>query len=314
MNPIGGYFELELRKGEEYHKEAIRLNSGRNAFEYILRARGFKKVYLPLFTCDVMLEPINKLKLEFELYHINEHFEPLFDFNRLGDKDTFIYTNYFGINNKVVQGLVNICPNLIVDNSQAFFEMPVKEIDTFYSPRKFFGVPDGAYLYTDASLNSEFDVDKSLDRLSHLLGRIENGAEESYTFFLQNDKSLVGQPIKFMSNFTQNILKSIDYETIAKTRTDNFNCLHNALGSLNVLEFYNDEWSAPMVYPFLSYTGNLRSHLIDNKIYVSQYWPNVLEWSMSDDLEYKFAKYILPLPVDQRYGEIEMKRIIELLS
>ena len=36
MNPIGGYFELELRKGEEYHKEAIRLNSGRNAFEYVL--------------------------------------------------------------------------------------------------------------------------------------------------------------------------------------------------------------------------------------------------------------------------------------
>jgi hypothetical protein len=32
---IGGYFELELSRGEEYHSDAIRLNTGRNAFEYI---------------------------------------------------------------------------------------------------------------------------------------------------------------------------------------------------------------------------------------------------------------------------------------
>ena len=35
---IGGYFELELPQGEEYHKNAIRLNTGRNAFEYGLGA------------------------------------------------------------------------------------------------------------------------------------------------------------------------------------------------------------------------------------------------------------------------------------
>jgi hypothetical protein len=34
MQPIGGYFELELRKGKEYHTDAIRLNTGRNALEY----------------------------------------------------------------------------------------------------------------------------------------------------------------------------------------------------------------------------------------------------------------------------------------
>jgi hypothetical protein len=37
MNPIGGYFELELRKSDEYHKEAIRLNTGRNALKLILK-------------------------------------------------------------------------------------------------------------------------------------------------------------------------------------------------------------------------------------------------------------------------------------
>ncbi len=31
MNSIGGYFELELPLREEYHKNAIRFNTGRNA-------------------------------------------------------------------------------------------------------------------------------------------------------------------------------------------------------------------------------------------------------------------------------------------
>ena len=142
MSPIGGYFELELRKGEEYHKDAIRLNSGRNAFEYILRARGYKKVYLPYYTCNVMLEPINRLSLEYEFYHIDEHLEPLFNYNKIGENEAFIFTNYFGLKGKIVQKLSKICTNLIIDDSQAFFENPIAGIDTFYSPIKFFGIPD----------------------------------------------------------------------------------------------------------------------------------------------------------------------------
>lgn len=64
---IGGYFGLELQKKKEYHQNAIRLNTGRNAFEYILRAKNYTKVYLPYYTCDVMLEPINKLNLKYNL-------------------------------------------------------------------------------------------------------------------------------------------------------------------------------------------------------------------------------------------------------
>ena len=51
MEAIGGYFELELRKGKHYHENALRLNSARNAFEYILRVRNYKKIYIPYYTC-----------------------------------------------------------------------------------------------------------------------------------------------------------------------------------------------------------------------------------------------------------------------
>ncbi|WP_129594606.1 hypothetical protein [Seramator thermalis] len=149
MNSIGGYFELELPHGEEYHKNAIRLNTGRNAFEYILRAKAYQKVYLPYYTCDVMLEPIQKLNIQFEFYSIDEFFQPIFDFSIIKDDEVFVYNNYLGICDNQVKEVAAKCKNLIIDNSQAFYSMPLPGVNTFYSPRKFFGIPDGAYLYTE---------------------------------------------------------------------------------------------------------------------------------------------------------------------
>ena len=81
MKPIGGFFELESYHGKEYYPELIKLNTARNCFEYILRAKRYKKVYLPRYTCDVMLEPINKLGIGYEFYSINESFDPIFESN-----------------------------------------------------------------------------------------------------------------------------------------------------------------------------------------------------------------------------------------
>ena len=149
MKPVGGYFELELRKGEHYHKKALRLNTARNCFEYVLRSRGWKKVYIPYYTCEVMLEPIKKMGINHEFYHINEFFEPV-SFPKLAETEAFLYTNYFGLKQSCVELLAKQFGNhLIVDNAQAFFAEPIEGIDTFYSARKFFGVADGAYLYTN---------------------------------------------------------------------------------------------------------------------------------------------------------------------
>ena len=57
---IGGYFELELSKGEHYHKGALRLNTARNCLEYIMLARKYAKIYIPYYTCEVMLQPFHK--------------------------------------------------------------------------------------------------------------------------------------------------------------------------------------------------------------------------------------------------------------
>lgn len=314
MEAIGGYFSLELPLREEYHKDAIRLNTGRNCLEYILHARGYKKVYVPYYTCEAVLEPVNKLGIPYEFYHIDIHFEIKERFTLKAD-EALLYTNYFGLKQRYVEQLAEQTGfRLIVDNTQAFYANPIQGIDTFYTCRKFFGVADGAYLYTDKLLDDEFVQDESYDRMAHLLKRIDLSAEQGFADFRKVDDGLDNQSIRKMSKLTQRILQSIDYEAAAKKRRENFQILHEVLGEENYLVLTLDEDTVPMVYPFLAPIKGLREKLIENKVFIARYWPNVLDWTTKDDIEYLLAYEMQPLPIDQRYDKIDLKRIIDVIN
>lgn len=313
MNPIGGYFSLELPHFEEYHKNAIKLNTGRNCLEYILRVRGYKKVYVPYYTCEVILEPFQKLSVAYEFYHIDLSLE-ISDEIHIKDGEALLYTNYFGLKQRYVEVLAEkYRQQLIVDNTQAFYAKPVPGIDSFYTCRKFFGVPDGAYLYTDKLLDMDLEQDVSYERMNSLTKRIDISPEAGYPDFRDVSKSLVGQPIRRMSKLTQRIMQGIDYEAIRQRRRANYQILVAALGHGNniVLSLEND--AVPMVYPYMTDNEGLRSHLIQNRVFVAKYWPNVDKWISDGNIEYRIANYMLPLPVDQRCGEEEMIYIISIL-
>lgn len=315
MNAIGGYFELELPHGEEYYKNVIRLNTGRNAFEYVLRAKRYQKVYLPFYTCDVMLEPIKKLNIDYSFYSIDKDFRPVFNYDDIEQNAVFVYTNYFGLCDRIVKEVSEKCKNLIIDNSQAFYSQPLSGVDTFYTPRKFFGLPDGAYLYTDMLINDNLETDLSYQRFEHLLGRIDKGGEDFYTAFKKNDEALSNQPIKLMSKLSQKLLSGIDYKTNAKIRRENFILLHSKLRDRNELNLNLDYSSVPMVYPFLVSEGEkLKKILIQNKVYIATYWPNVLEWVGENHYESELYKKMNTLPIDQRYSEDDMAKIVSIIN
>lgn len=313
MDAIGGYFSLELPLLEEYHKDALRLNTGRNCLEYILRARKYDKVYIPYYTCEVVLEPFKKLNIPYEFYHIDIQLE-IRDCFTLKEGEALLYTNYFGLKQRYVEQLAErIGSRLIVDNTQAFYAKPIPDIDTFYTCRKFFGVPDGAYLYCDKELDEEIEQDYSYDKVAHLVKRIDLSAEDGFKDFRRVDDGLDNQPIRKMSKLTQCIMQSIDYEAAAKKRRNNYQFLQDALGEKNNLELKLDYDAVPMVYPFLAPIKGIREKLIEEKVYVARYWPNVLEWTTENDIEYRLAFQMQPLPVDQRYEEGDMKRIIDII-
>ena len=313
MEVIGGYLELELRKGMHYHETAVQLNSGRNCFEYILLARKYKKVYIPYYTCEVLLQPLIRHHIPYEFYSINEDLEPT-EHKQLLSGEAFLYTNYFGLKQSCVESLSEVYGSqLIVDNAQAFYAPHLDGIDTFFSPRKFFGVADGGYVYTDSVLEADLIQDKSYTRMQHLLERIDESAERGYNSFRKNDDALDNQPMCRMSGLTDRILCGIDYGNAKRRRTDNFLYLHQSLQGGNSLKLELNSNDVPMVYPFYTADISLRARLIKERIFVATYWTNVLEWCKPKELEYALVNHIIPLPIDQRYGKEEMDRILAII-
>lgn len=324
MQEIGGYFSLELKEVPQnrlFHSKGIFLNSGRNALEYILSSiPTIKKLWIPYFTCDVVLEPINKLGIPYSFYHINGRLELSEDIH-LAEDEYLLATNYYGIKDSYIEYLANrYGSQLIVDNAQALFAKPIEGIKTFYSPRKFVGIPDGGIVYidngTDIKSLEELEEDTSYDRFSHLLKRIDLGAGAGYVDFKENSHKLVSQPIKRISKLTKKILYSIDFEEVKAKRIANFQVLHDALKTYKPNRDIPDisSFNCPLVYPFFCEDGKLKKKLIDKKIFVATYWPNVFNWCKETSLEYQFADRVIAIPIDQRYNDKDMKYIIEIIN
>lgn len=312
MKEIGGYFSLELPcVGNMPHADGLLVNSGRNALELILRSISHvTQVYIPYYTCDVVLEPFEKLSIPYTFYHLNQRLE-LTDDISLGDGEYLLYTNYFGIMDSYVHELsIRYGDRLIVDNAQALYAAPTAKC--LYSPRKFVGAPDGGIAYTDSSVSlSIYDVDSSSDRCSHLLVRHDRGASAGYAEFRANSIKLKHQPIRQLSPLTRTLLTSIDFADVKRRRIENFQALHSCLCGSNKLSIPPlDSFACPMVYPYYSGDAILKQRLIARKIYVATYWPNVLEWCSPSDTEYQLASGIIAIPIDQRYGSEEMNYII----
>lgn len=319
MKEIGGYFELELTdRGGFPHDDGILVNSGSNALEYILRSLSeVKCVWIPYFTCSIVLKPFKNTGIPYRFYHINEQLELSYEIS-LGDGDYFLATNYYGIKDAYIKKLAGkYGSHLIVDNAQAFYAKSVHGVPTIYSPRKFLGIPDGGIAYVgDTSMIDTFDIATSFDSCLHLLKRYDLGATAGYDDFKLHDAALSTNSIKRMSCLTQALLRSIDHERIKTARKENFAVLHNALGKTNQLKLdvYEDN-VCPLVYPYWIPNGrNLKAHLVQNKIFCATYWPNVLDWCKPDTQEYQLAENIVCLPVDQRYGEEEMKYMISTIQ
>ncbi|MDB5021631.1 MAG: hypothetical protein JWQ28_2758 [Pedobacter sp.] len=310
---LGGYMGLQLFDGNPYYPNLIALNTARNSLEYILKIRGYNTIYLPFFTCEVLLEPIKKLGLACNFYKIDDQFNPLVNYVP-AEKTCFLYTNYFGVKTNKVKQLAQSTQNLIIDNAQAFYAEPISGIDTFYSCRKFFGVPDGAYLYTSSKKRLQIDVDSSTDRFSHLIKAVDQNTEAGYEEFVRNDASLNDNEILEMSPITEKLLAGIDYEQCAEIRKRNFAYLHAQLSEFNEMKFDYTLEDVPMVYPFLINRTDLKEQLIRQRIFVATYWPNVFDWTPPGSTEYYLSEHIIPLPIDHRYQLEDMQYIINIIK
>lgn len=302
---IGGYFEFEHFNGHEYHEGAIALNCARSCAAYVIEARGIKTLWTPWYLCVSVDRLCGQLGVEVKHFSIKADFTPDFDSFSIGEDEYLYLVDYYGqlSDEQIRDAASRAGGRIIVDEVMAFFRKPVDGLDTLNSCRKFFGVADGAYLYTDAVLDRELPLDESRDRMDFVLGRCERPANDFYQRSAENNVFFKDEPIKRMSPITQNILRGVDYADVAAKRRANFEALASELGQLNELEVHATDGA--FMYPLLIEGGStIRKKLQQQKIYVSMLWGRD---PMPSGIDGRYAAEILPMVCDQRYTSDDMK-------
>lgn len=319
-NEIGSFLELSFPKGKEYYNgnQVLRLNSGRAAICHATRVMNVDTIYLPYYQCETVRIFLLRHNLKVKYYKIDKEFNPIIE--KILDNEAILLVNYFGIMSDTrMLELKKKYSHVIIDNSQAFFAAPIESSLNVYSARKFIGVPDGAYLIGENanSYTSQYQLDYSSDSSLFLLQRIEYGCEgKTYQSKMINDERIDRSDIKLMSKLTYTILDGTDYEKIKQKRKENFaiaSSLFDDKNKMNPQQYYSSE-CIPMVYPLVLENDTYLTKLQENKVFQGHWWNYLLREVPKDSFEYYLSRYMIPITIDQRYGEEEIEFVYNLIN
>lgn len=311
---MGGSFGPELPRYNNFpydeHAGCAFLNSGRAALECLLSNMPRpRRVLVPRFVCDTVTEPLLRMGLPIVRYHVTEQLEPGPP-SDVDSSDLLLLVNYFGLKGEAVQAAALRHPGpVIVDATTALYTPPLPGVPTFYSPRKFGGLCDGGVACAPFPLQLPAEQDCSTTRMLGMLQRTEFGLSHAAAAIQQAEDSL-SAPAKRMSPLTRELLQSIDWQTAANKRLQNYATLHAALAPINRLQLPALPAFAPMCYPLVCCIPGLRDELIDAGVALPLYWPEVIAATSADETENLLARTLLPLPIDQRYTDSDMQWLI----
>ncbi len=316
----GGCLSLELtNRGELFDQypnaKVARFNCGRNAMAAVALSIRPQKVWVPYYNCAVVKETLKRYGIPIKLYSLDSNLEPILD--SVGENEWVLYVNYFGVASaEKIKKIAAKYARVIFDNTQALFAEPVFLNGCFnvYSPRKFVGVADGAYVVWDNAyeINCDYPMDVSWDRAAFLMKSAELGQNAAYQES-QHSKICFDDGIKQMSILTRRMLSSIDYEAVKQKRTRNYNILYDRLALCNGI-IPPENAVSPFVYPLYVVDLNLRKRLVENKVYVSQWWLYLLDEVDEDSIEAKYTKYLVPIPLDQRYSRADIENLANVIQ
>ena len=243
-----------------------------------------------------------------EIYSVNDQFE-IVEMPTPADDEYILYINYFGIKNRYLETLKTIYgEKLIIDDTHDFFQRGHKGHWSFCSARKYFGVPDGAYLYAPVEISRTFPRNNQIS-IDHLKNRLAGDAQLAYQQFLAYESSL-NSKITMISEYSEKKLARIDMDAIRHARKTNYLYFHDSLKDLNQLNFEDQEYD-PFCYPMLIEDPVDRHTFHRENIFIPTLWPDLLKRKAGcNEQEKRLAQRLLPLPVDHRYEPCDLERVV----
>lgn len=310
----GGFLPLELNPGKEYfasyEDHLLRYNTVKAALHKVISDLKCKKIYIPYYYCPSTTEAIQKETIEVCFYHIDENLMPV---NVPDEEESIILVvDYFGVcGDKVKKYAQRFQKSEIVfDFAHDFFEKPVLKEHRYnvYSAKKFFGVPDGAYLVSSVIKDVETKLSRSFEYNEYLLESYEDGTNSVYELKKKGDLFL-SEHYDYMSSLAYGLLCNVDYSRVKTIRGSNYAKLYDLLEDINELSL--PPTSTPYHYPlFIRKKGRVaKNKLIEERIYVPTLWNGNILQTTGTEFELSLMKDVVFLPLDQRYNLDDMKFI-----
>ena len=228
-----------------------------------------------------------------------------------------LYTNFFGVKSGYTSKLVEqMGSRLIIDNTHSYFTRKLDDrIFSFNSARKYFGVPDGAFLYVPENSARITGIARNQSvSIAHSLHRLLGLQEIAYKEYVAYENELSAD-IKNISLISEILLSQVDYAEVRRVRDRNFNYIHEQLGQWNTLSFDRDLKDC-FCYPLLLKRAIKKPELWALDIFVPSFWLDVLDRPNKAEYgwECQLSVDLIPLPVDHRYGIEDLEYVCTILK
>lgn len=332
MKEIGSIFPLYDKCQESgAHNNVL---SGRKLFSfcreaiYIIAKKEMangKKAMLPKYTCDTVIAPFQELGYDYQFYPVYN--DLTIDIPKAKEIFAVHHPNlmvvhpYFGMDlTKQEQDMLEEMHEggceIILDLTQCLFSTMRLPFIKYYvgSIRKWFAIPDGAFLETPDEMEDfgiENDEIVSLQtKAMKLRGEYfqtgdTNVKDESIRLSHEVER-LMTRPITphAMASVSKEILAFEDADAQQKIRIENYKRLYEGLKDVKDIELIADIsrlTTAPLFFPFrVDDISAMQKKLAKKAIYAR------LIWEMEDR--------ILTITVDQRYDLSDMDRVVAAIK
>lgn len=316
--------------------------SGRTALTAIildLIRRGLKKVCLPDYCCESMVEPFLRQGMEIRFYKVSKTGTGIaFSFEETSQYDAVLLVNYFGFMTSEMKALLRTFKNAgistILDLTHAVFsvEMESGADYVFGSYRKWTGAEAG---FASGRLSGRLPAWDLNETGVHYLMLRENARRTKAEFVAgkynsealrQKQLSLFGEAEEYLD---RSYLSDTDAENkrkisllhtdfIKNKRRENAKTIFSFFSGLKLCEpvfpFLPDD-CVPLTVPILVADGkrdSLRAFLREHGIFCPVHWPlNDIQQAESGAL--RLYEEELSLVCDQRYNIPDMTRMMEMI-
>lgn len=299
-----------------------------------------KKALIPAYTCQTVLDPFIQEGWDICFYNVTRNLR--IDTDDLKNKYDEFKPNlclahpYYGadLNRSeldVLERLKNRGCCLVEDLTQCVFSTQRSEIFDYYtgSYRKWLPIPDGAFLIGKKSVSESHFVENTdfvttMADAMYLRGVFQHTGDVNIKEISRRVGNMAISHISkeiylhTMSSLSNSLLQQSDLDAAQEKRFENYRFLYDNLNKIQNIEVVDRKLEeitcAPLFFPiYVKERTEFQKRLAENEIYAPVLWPVHTKELLINGTIKQIYDEILMLPIDQRYGREDMKRMLEVI-